>query len=271
MAYPNELPIGIFDSGIGGLTVARAIQERLGSENIIYLGDTARVPYGVKSKPTINKYALESAIFLLNKNVKIIVAACNTVSAIALNRLTEFLRIPLIGVVKPGAQAAARISKNNLVGIIGTPSTIESQAYPQALRDINSEIITRSVACPLLVPFAEEGRINGKIVNYLLRDYTSRFDDFKMDTLVLGCTHYPLFKPALKNILGSEIQIIDSAESTARVVEDTLIRESMIRTHGKGDVICHVTDMPRHFDTIAKLFFGSDIREISVESISDNF
>ena len=264
----NDQPIGIFDSGIGGLTVAQAIHKRLPGEEIVYLGDTARVPYGVKSISTIKRYALESTLFLLNKGVKLVVVACNTVSAVALSHLKQLLRAPLIGVLDPGAKAALKISRNRRIGIIGTPSTIESLGYQNRLKTLDSNIQVYGKACPLLVPMAEEGRLDGDIVELVLRDYLSCFNEVQIDTLILGCTHYPLFKPVIKRVIGESVELVDSAETTALEVEDVLLREGLLRTHGRGDVQCYVTDTPDRFRPLAKLFFGSDLRHVQRETLN---
>lgn len=269
MIYPNDRPIGIFDSGIGGLTVARAIRNRLPGEEIIYLGDTARVPYGVKSASTVNRYALESTLFLLNRGVKIVVAACNTVSAVALPNLKNLLKAPIIGVVNPGVRAARQASRNNRIGVIGTPSTIQSEAYPKGLQAEDPAIEVWSQACPLLVPLAEEGKLTGQAVELIMRDYLQVFADREIDTLILGCTHYPLFKPLINNIFESKVTLVDSAETTAVEVESVLLRESLLRTHGQGSLTCFVTDLPRHFQETSRLFFGGDPDRIAKETIGD--
>lgn len=250
------------------MTVAQAIHKRLPGEDILYLGDTARVPYGVKSISTIKRYALESTLFLLNKGVKLVVVACNTVSAVALLHLRELLRAPLIGVLDPGVKAALNVSGNRRIGIIGTPSTIQSQGYQIGLKALDSNVQVFAKACPLLVPMAEEERLEGEITELVIRDYLSSFSEAQIDTLILGCTHYPLFKPVIKRVIGESVNIVDSAETTALEVEDVLLRESLIRTHGKGEVQCFVTDTPDRFRLLAKTFFGSDLRRVQRETLN---
>ncbi len=265
----NDRPIGVFDSGIGGLTVAAELHKRLPAENLIYLGDTARVPYGTKSVAAVNRYALESALFLLNRNVKMIVVACNTVSAVALPRLKMLLSVPMIGVVEPGVRAAVKSTKNDRIGVIATPSTIASKAYQTRLQEAlpNATVFGRS--CPLLVPMAEEGRVDGKIVSQLLEEYLKSLRKKGTDTLILGCTHYPLFKKTIGEVMGDTVTLVDSAETTAEQVEATLLREGLLRTHGPGMVKAYVTDMPRQFDKVARRFFGAPLGKVERVTLGD--
>jgi glutamate racemase len=265
----NNNPIGVFDSGIGGLTVTAALQNRLPGEDIIYLGDTARVPYGTKSVETVQRYAMECALFLLNKRVKLIVVACNTVSAVALNHLRQVLRVPIIGVVDPGVVAALKATETSRIGVIGTPSTINSQAYQTRLIEINKDCKVWAEACPLLVPLAEEGRLDGQIVEMVLENYLAPLKQKQIDTLILGCTHYPLFKSAIQKVVGESVVLVDSAETTAVEVEAVILREGLLNTHGDGTVRCYVTDMPQHVDRLAQLFFGSSLTEVAQVTINE--
>jgi len=251
------------------LTVAAAIHRKLPDDDIIYLGDTARVPYGIKSRETITRYALESSLFLLSHKVKLIVVACNTVSAVALPYLRDILKAPLIGVLEPGVRAALSELKSNLIGVIGTPSTIESGAYQNRIMELRNDVNVLSKACPLLVPLAEEGITEGDIVNRILAAYLETFDNGSIDVLILGCTHYPLFKPAISQLLGEDVTLIDSAETTATEVETMLLHERLIGTHGKGSVKCFITDVPRKFSKKAVLFFGSSLIEVKQQNIHD--
>lgn len=255
----NDLPIGVFDSGIGGLTVARAIREHLPGEDIVYLGDTARVPYGVKSVGTVQRYAMESVLFLVNRPVKFIVVACNTVSAVALTHLKELLRVPMVGVVEPGVRAALKATVNGRLGVIGTPSTIAAQAYQQGLKLLSPDVSAFGRACPLLVPLAEEGRLSGPVVEAVLKEYLKPLLSRGIDTLILGCTHYPLFKPAISQITGGRVRLVDSAEATAIEVKEALLREGLLRTHSLGRTTFFVTDMPKRFSQSARLFFGEAV------------
>lgn len=268
MIHTSNRPIGVFDSGIGGLTVAAAMHARTPAEDIIYLGDSARVPYGTKSTHAVNRYALECALFLLNHGVKLIVVACNTASSIALTRLREILSVPLIGVVEPGVKAALSerdisSSAHKRIGVIGTPSTINSGAYQSRLRELTPEVEVYGKACPLLVPMAEEGRLKGEIVDLVLEGYLGSLKRRKVDSLILGCTHYPLFKPSIAGVMGEDTFLIDSAQTAAESVEEVLLREGMLRTHGHGSVKCYVTDVPRQFNKLGRLFFGDSLGKVS--------
>jgi glutamate racemase len=265
----NDRPIGVFDSGIGGLTVAAALHRRLPAENLIYLGDTARVPYGTKSAAAVNRYALESALFLLNRGVKLIVVACNTVSAVALPRLRELLSVPMIGVVEPGVIAALKISGSRRIGVIGTPSTIASRAYQDRLLDAAPGSQVWGRPCPLLVPLAEEGRLEGKLVHMVLQEYLKPLKQHQVDSLILGCTHYPLFKNAIQDVMGEQVVLIDSAETTSEQVEAVLLREGLLRTHGPGGIKAFVTDVPRQFDRVAKRFFGAPLGRVQRVVLGD--
>lgn len=263
----SDQAIGVFDSGIGGLTVAAAIHQILPGEDLLYLGDTARVPYGVKSGETITRYAQEISLYLINQYVKLIVVACNTVSAVALPYLRNILRIPIIGVLEPGVQVAISSLSSNSIGIIGTPSTIESGAYQNRIKELKKDLEVISQSCPLLVPLAEEGITDGEIAEKVLRSYLNKFDGTSITSLILGCTHYPLFKPIINRLLGDKILLVDSAETVASGVKALLLRESLIKTHGIGRVKCYITDVPRNFSEKAERFFGSNLIEISKKNI----
>ncbi|MDP8229068.1 MAG: glutamate racemase [Candidatus Electryoneaceae bacterium] len=269
MIYPNDRPIGVFDSGIGGLTVAKALHNRLPGEDIIYLGDTARVPYGTKSVQAVRRYALECALFLLNQGVKLVVAACNTVSAVALDRLKELLRVPIIGVLKPGASAALQATSSKRIGVIGTPSTIESGAYRSRLIKLLPDVKVWEKACPLLVSLSEEGRLDGPIVQMVLEEYLAPLKEKQIDTLILGCTHYPLFRPAIGAVMGDDVTLVDSAETVATEVEDVILREGLLDTSGSGVVRCCVTDVPRQFDELGRMFFGEALTSVERVSIDE--
>lgn len=260
--HPEDRPLGVFDSGIGGLTVAAELRRRLPAEDIIYLGDTARVPYGTKSDRAITQYALECVLFLLNRGVKLVVVACNTVSSVALPRLREVLQVPMVGVVDPGVAAALKVSPTRRIGVIGTPSTVSSRSYQECLRRAAPGVQVWARACPLLVPLAEEGRLDGPVVEAVIREYLAPLRSRRIDTLILGCTHYPLFKPAFARVLGARVRLVDSAEETAAAVAATLLREGLLRTHGPGDMKCFVTDVPRRFDRLGRRFFGDALGKV---------
>ena len=261
-------PIGIFDSGLGGLTVANALKQILPSENIIYVGDTARVPYGNKSAPLIIQYASQITEFLLEKDAKLIVIACNTASALALNTLQNNFDLPIIGVIAPGASFAAELTKNNNVGVIGTIATISSNAYEKELYKINPDIKIFSQECPLFVPLVEEGILEGQIVSAIIEYYLKNLDLSIIDTMILGCTHYPLLKPAIKKYLN-DLVLIDSADSVAKEVYKILKNNHIVNNNtDKGKQRFYVTDSPSNFSNIAKRFLGYSIKNVETAPIS---
>jgi len=254
----NPGPIGIFDSGVGGLTVFREIAARLPDEPLVYLGDTARVPYGTRSPETVRRYAVEGARFLLEREVRLLVVACNTVSAVALDALRQAVDVPVIGVVEPGATAAARASTSGRIGIVGTEATIASQTYVQAIRDRLPAARTLSRPCPLLVPLAEAGWTDNDVARAALDHYLQDFRAEHIDTLVLGCTHYPLFKPLLAELLGPEVTLIDSAEETATVVAAEVGEGGA----PAGGHTFYLTDLPHTFASLAERFLGTPVRNV---------
>ncbi|HEV2664496.1 MAG TPA: glutamate racemase, partial [Blastocatellia bacterium] len=217
----SSLPIGIFDSGVGGLTVLRAVRKRLPHEDVIYLGDTARVPYGMKSRRTIERYAVEDAGFLARKGVKMLVIACNTISAMARERLRAEFDLPLLSVIGPGARMAARVTRGGRIGVIATEATVESGAYERAIREAagDREVEIFSRACPLFVPLVEEGETDSQITRLVAEQYLAPLREKRIDTLVLGCTHYPVLKSVIKSTIGAtdevDVTLVDSAEATA--------------------------------------------------------
>jgi glutamate racemase len=254
----SELPIGIFDSGVGGLTVVDQIHRRLPNENLVYLGDTARVPYGTKSPSTVVRFACEDTQFLLQQNVKAVVVACNTASAWALPALERKFDVPVFGVIVPGACAALEKTKSQRIGIIGTNATVRSQAYSKAIlaRCETAQVFAR--ACPLLVPLAEEGWDNHPVTLRVLREYLAPLLREKIDTLVLGCTHYPLLKDAIRKVTKGKMELIDSAESCALYVEEQLAGLKLLsanRRH-RGTIQPFVTDEVERFDELAARFLG---------------
>jgi glutamate racemase len=264
----QNLPIGIFDSGIGGLTVARAISDLLPSESIIYFGDTARVPYGPKSPRTIINFALQNTRFLLNRKVKLIVVACNSVSAVALPHLEKEFDIPIIGVIEPGARTAAETVGGGSIGVIGTQATISSHSYREAITRCRPEARVIEIASPLLVPLVEEGWLDHTVTRTVLGEYLSRLTDPETDTLVLGCTHYPLLAPAIKAILPDGITIVDSARETAAEVAAHLERTSAAAVDGTPKHQFFVSDIPAKFLELGRRFFGGDldgVKQIDIE------
>lgn len=251
-----ELPIGIFDSGIGGLTVVRQVHRLLPHEDLIYLGDTARVPYGTKSPSTVIRFACEDTQFLLHQNVKAVVVACNTVSAWALPTLEKEFSLPILGVILPGVQAALRRTRNRRIGVIGTQATIRSQAYSRAALARDDAVRVFARACPLLVPLVEEGWTNHPVAYSVLREYLTPLLRHRIDTLILGCTHYPLLKPALRAVVGEGVALVDSAETCARYVQEKLrpLRLLSTRRRRRGSIQPFVTDETERFNDLAKRF-----------------
>jgi glutamate racemase len=251
--------IGVFDSGIGGLTVLHQIIETLPKENTVYLGDTARAPYGTKSVETVLRYSFENSQFLVDKGVKIVVVACNTSTAIALNRLKENFAIPVVGVIEPGVRRALKSTKNKKVGVIGTEATIQSGAYTRALKEADSQIEVYSRACPLFVPLVEEGWTDNAVVEMTVKAYLGSLKQSGIDTLILGCTHYPLLKKAIRKFMGAAVRLVDSAEETAKEVELALKKGALGRKTGKGTHSFFVTDAPDRFIKVGRRFLGEKV------------
>jgi glutamate racemase len=249
----DSRPIGVFDSGIGGLTVVKALHDLLPNEDIAYLGDTARVPYGPKSPETVQRYALELAQMLMQQNAKALVVACNTVSSVALPLLTKNFSVPVIGVIEPGAQAALQATRDRHIGVIGTRATIRSGAYERALRASDNNVRVSSSACPLLVPLIEEGLLNDDVTDRVIVRYLEPLLADGIDTLVLGCTHYPLLTGAIARALGREITLVDSAQNCASAVQEMLERQSLRapREH-LGELHVALTDAADNFLNVAR-------------------
>lgn len=263
MAPNSTAPLGVFDSGVGGLTVVRALKELLPNESIIYLGDTARLPYGSKSPDTIRRFAVEDTQFLLNREVKAVVVACNTATAHALPHLQSTFRMPIIGVVEPGVEATLADAGTQRVGIIATAGTIRSCAYQHAIAMQRPDVITEAKATPLLVPFIEEGWIDHPALKSVLREYLKPMLDKGIDTLVLGCTHYPLLVPVLKRMLGVKVRLVDSASTCAAHVKRTLEAEGLLRTaRTKPTLAIHLTDYSEQFEALAHRFLGAEFGRI---------
>lgn len=266
MSNPN--PIGVFDSGIGGLTVVKALRDRLPNETIVYLGDTARVPYGPKSPETVQRYALELAQMLMQKNAKALVVACNTVSSVALPLLTRKFSVPVVGVIEPGARAALQATRNQHVGVIGTRATIRSGAYDKALRASANNVRVSSRACPLLVPLIEEGLLDDDVTDQVIFRYLEPLLADGIDTLVLGCTHYPLLSAAIARVLGREITLVDSARNCATAVQETLDRQSLRSPSTKcGELRVALTDSADNFLNVARDALQLNFGEIELQPL----
>jgi glutamate racemase len=255
-------PIGIFDSGFGGLTVMSAINKALPSESLIYFGDTAHVPYGSKSKEIVIKYSKNIASFLIEQKVKLIVIACNTASAFALTALKKTFEVPVIGVIEPGAKAALAASKNKRIGVIGTEGTVNSGSYTKEINKISKSKVYQR-ACPLLVSLVEEGWNSGAIADSVVKKYLKPLLNKKIDTLVLGCTHYPLLKKTLEKNVKADIVLIDSAKATAREVKDVLSKKCLFAdTAGRKFLKFYVSDDPKKFQIIGNHFFPKKVRGV---------
>lgn len=261
-------PIGVFDSGIGGLTVVAALRRLLPGESIFYLGDTARVPYGGKSQATIERYSMELSGLLLAERAKVIVVACNTASALGVPRLRETLRIPVTGVIEPGAQAAVEATRNGKIGVIGTRATIASRAYEKAIEELDADITVFTEACPLFVPLIEEGWIEDPVTDSVIARYLGKLLRAGVDTLVLGCTHYPLLRDAIARHAGPEITLVDSAQNTAAAVQKLLKREKLaapLKTVGRLQVA--LTDQSTGFLRVAEEALGLQVGDVLHKSV----
>ncbi len=259
----KEKSIGVFDSGIGGLTVVKRIASVLPKEDIIYFGDTARVPYGSKSNKTVIEYGIQDARFLIKKNVKAIVVACNTVSSIALDDIRKNFNLPVIGVIEPGAYLAVKENKNGRIGVIGTRSTVNNKAYSNEIRKINNSIEVFEKECPLFVPLAEEGWIKHKATYDIAEEYLKDLREMNIDTLVLGCTHYPILSEVIQNVIGKNIKLIDSGIAAAEVVKNELDRIGLCTNKNSlGNLEFFVSDIPTKFKEVAELFLGREINSV---------
>ncbi len=263
----RNLPIGIFDSGVGGLTVYKALHERLPNERFVYLGDTARVPYGTKSLATVERYAVENSRFLEARGIKLLVVACNTASALALPAIRKAIRVPVIGVIEPGSRSAVEIAKNADIGVIATEATVQSHAYAKAIAAMGATGLVIERACPLFVALAEEGWADSEVARTVARDYLGEFTGKTLGALVLGCTHYPILREVISETVGREVELIDSGAATARDVESLLDSSDLTHEDALGlyqerqlcDDLDHfyVTDAAERFAKVAERFLGT--------------
>ncbi|MCL6494931.1 MAG: glutamate racemase [Ignavibacterium sp.] len=266
----KEKPIGVFDSGIGGLTVVKRLMSVLPKESIVYFGDTARVPYGSKSNETVIEYSIQNTKFLLQKGVKAVVVACNTASSIALNELRKNFDVPIIGMIVPGAQMAIDETRNNKIGVIGTRATISNKAYSKAIKEINSEIEVFEKACPLFVPLAEEGWTHHKATYEIAEEYLKELREKSIDTLVLGCTHYPILADVIQDVIGKNVKLIDSGIASSEVVRSELHRIGLETNSAiPGNASFYVSDLPTTFKEVAELFLGKQINEVIKVDVSE--
>lgn len=261
-----DRPIGIFDSGVGGLTVVKEILNQLPNEEIIYFGDTARVPYGTKSSETIRRFSIEDAEFLMRFDVKLIVVACNTASSISLPFLKKRFRVPVIGVIKPGAEEAVRLSKNNKIGVLGTRTTIQSRSYEKEVHRISKKIKVESISCPLFVPLVEEGWTDNNIALEIAHKYLDPLKKEGVDTVILGCTHYPLLKDVIQMVLGNGVRLIDSAKAVSKEVKKILKYGGITRqtpvSNSKNRCSFFVSDAAEQFVKVGHRFLGSMIKNV---------
>ena len=255
-------PIGVFDSGVGGLTVARELIHQLPSETIIYFGDTARVPYGIKSKETVIRFSIENILFLLKHDVKLICVACNTVSSVALPVIKNHFKVPIIGVISPGVREAVYATQSKRVGVIGTKGTIRSRTYELEINHLDPEVKVTAVACPLFVPFVEEGWLSGDVVLSVARTYLKPLKEAKVDTVILGCTHYPLLKHVIRGVLGDDVTLIDSAKQVAIEVKKTLAQDGLLNKGRLGKQKFFVSDNPEWFSNLAERFLGKAVKGV---------
>lgn len=253
-------PIGIFDSGVGGLTVVGKMGEILPSEDLIYFGDTARVPYGTKSKETVTRFSVENVEFLMEHNVKLVIVACNTASSLSLEFLKRCFRVPIIGVIEPGARQAVSSTRNNRIGVIGTSATVSSGAYEKAVKKINPRNSVLTQACPLFVPLVEEGWIDKPVTREIAEIYLKPFRAKSVDTLILGCTHYPILKSVIRKVAGPSVVLIDSAKEVAKEAKSILDASGLLKSSkAKGRHKFFVSDEPSRFIRTAETFLSKKI------------
>lgn len=265
----SNLPVGVFDSGIGGLTVVKRINELLPNESIIYIGDTARIPYGPKSPHVVREFSLEIGSYLVARECKAIVIACNTASSFGLSTLTAKLPVPVLGVVGPGAASAVAATKNNRIGVIGTRGTISSEAYQNAILAIRKQCRVFASPAPLLVPLVEEGHLDDAFTRMALEFYLAPLLKEKIDTLVLGCTHYPLLEESIRAFVGPGITVVDSALSSAHSLKDLLDDASLASTNKNGKNRFLATDNPEGFKGQGERFFGRSLGQVQLLSLEE--
>ncbi len=263
-------PLGIFDSGMGGLTVLRELHRRLPAEDLLYFGDTARVPYGTKGSRTVKEFARQDAQFLMSHGVKMIVVACNTASAFAIDYLRETMPVPVLDVIAPGVATALSRTRGGRVGIIATRGTIESGRYQQQLAEHIDEARVTARPCPLFVPLAEEGMLDHDVTRRIAEEYLAPLRDAEVDTLILGCTHYPLLKGVIGDVMGPDVVLVDSAEALAVAAETELERQGLRRSaNGGGRLEFYLSDLPWMFREVGARFLGRDIDEVHTVNVNE--
>ncbi len=267
-----DQPIGVFDSGIGGLTVVRSLKEILPSEEIVYLGDTARLPYGTKSAETIRRFAHEDTEFLLDRQVKMVIVACHSATSAALPFLKKDYKLPIIGVIEPGARAAVKLTANRRIGVIGTPATISAGEYERAILAVDPNVRVIAKSTPLFVPLVEEGWVDRPVTHQIIAEYLTSFKQDKVDTLLLGCTHYPLLAPALDRFFEHKVKLVDSGDETAQTAHEVLEKMKLLRSSShKGGCRFYLTDLSPNFRTIGERFLGEPMGDVARVSISHEF
>jgi len=271
-----DQPIGVFDSGIGGLTVVRSLAELLPSEEIVYLGDTARLPYGTKSAETIRRFAHEDTEFLIERQVKMVIVACHSATSAALPFLKKDYKLPIIGVIEPGARAAVKLTANRRIGVIGTPATISAGEYERAILAVDPNVRVIAKSTPLFVPLVEEGWVDRSVTHQVIAEYLTSFKQDKIDTLLLGCTHYPLLAHALDRFFEYKVKLVDSGDETARATREVLKNMKLLRPSSqpsshKGGSRFYLTDLSPNFRTIGERFLGEPMGDVARVSISHEF
>jgi len=267
----DRRPVGVFDSGVGGLTVFKELEASLPHESLVYLGDTARVPYGVRSAATVVRYSIEAAHFFRGHDVKMVVVACNTASSVALCDLSREAGVPVLGVIEPGARQAVEQTRSGKIGVIGTRATVGSAAYTRAIQSLNPDIEVIGAACPLFVPLAEEGWTDNNVAVETARLYLEPMRKAGVDTLVLGCTHYPLLKNVIAAVMGDGVHLVDSAQAVSVEVRDHLTTSSKLLASEQDAVPRHqfyVTDAPESFHTVARRFLGRSLDHLEAVAIA---
>lgn len=264
----KKRPIGIFDSGLGGLTILKSLLGALPHEHFIYFGDSANVPYGAKSKQTVTKLSLAIAHFLEQQGVKLIIVACNTASAQALSSLRKYCKVPVLGVIEPGARKAALFTKNRRVALLGTEGTVRSKAYEKALQKIDKHIRVISQPCPLFVPLVEENWTHKEAARLIAQEYVSPLQKEEVDTVILGCTHYPILKPLLTKIMGPDVALVDPSDTLAEEVHTLLTRTGQAQEKGRGSVQFYASDDTARFKRLAKQILHTPIRTVRLKKLN---
>ena len=260
--------IGVFDSGLGGLTILSALRRRLPKEDLIYFGDTANVPYGSKSKDAVTRFSLAIARFLQEQGVKLIVVACNTASALALAELRKQISVPVMGVIEPGAEKAVRTTRNGKIAVLGTEATVKSRAYPKAVLKRNKQAEVFQQACPLFVPLVEENWAQTPAARLTAETYLASVSKSGADTVILGCTHYPVLKPVISRILGKKVTLVDSADTLAEAVQTFLTGNGQAAQTGKGKLTVFASDDPHRFKRLAGCLLADKIGSVRLKKLN---